>query len=320
MHKFCPNCGVKLDGEFKFCPECGYALTRSAETSEEKPREDVEEKKSPEVKGSIFVCEICGEENSSENSVCAGCGAKLNNPNAKVSQPVKKNKPSINKNAPKNKGGNLQQQKMQQQNKKTPVSAFDKKSLNKAKIISVVAIGFGIALLILIFSGALDSIISPSPKQVQNQVQNQDSSVNLASIQKINELEETVKNNPKDTSAILDLAHAKNDAGMFEQAIENYKQYLKLVPKDPDARIDMGICYYNLKDFDTAISEMQEAVKIDPQHQIGFLDLGIVSLAKGDMQQSREFLQKAVQLDPGSDYGKKAEELLKSHNTNNGGN
>jgi len=319
MHKFCPNCGVKLDREFKFCPECGFALAKSGEGAENNLLDNSNIETTEEKKDSV-VCEICGEENNPDNYNCAGCGAKLKNSNAKIKHEVRKDKSSAAKASSKGKGGNYQHQKAAMANKKPTAGEQGAKNLNKAKIISVIAIGLGISLLILIFSGALDSILSPAPKVVQSQNQGQSQSVDLASMQKINALEQQIKDNPNDTTVILDLAHAKNDAGMFEQAIVNYKQYLKLVPKDPDARIDMGICYYNLKDFDTAINEMEEAVKIDPKHQIGFLDLGIVNLAKGDMDKSKQWLQQAVQLDPGSEYGRKAEELLKSHNTNNGGN
>ena len=81
----------------------------------------------------------------------------------------------------------------------------------------------------------------------------------------------------------------------------------------------MGICYYNLQNYDAAISEMEQALKYDPKHQIGYLDLGIVNLAAGKMEKSQEWLKKAVQIDPNSEYGKKAQELLSSHNNQTNG-
>ncbi|MHB1686560.1 MAG: tetratricopeptide repeat protein [Ignavibacteriaceae bacterium] len=318
MHKFCPSCGVKLEKEFKFCPGCGFELSKVKNQSDEISIPEIFKNNSDKAPADVLICEVCGEENNPGNLVCAGCGVKLNNPNAAVEKPIKKEDHTFA-----NKPGKPRQQnfkkvnKVNSSNKKPMVQDNNLKKLNKAKVITIVAIGLGISLLILIFSGALDFIISPAPKVAQNQSQN--SGVDLGSIQKINDLEATVKENPNDTTAILDLAHAKNDANLFEQAIVNYKQYLALVPKDPDARIDMGICYYNLKDYDTAISEMEKSIKIDPKHQIGYLDLGIVNLTKGDLAESKKWLQKAVDLDPGSDYGKKAEELLQSHSTNQGG-
>ena len=31
--KFCRNCGVKLDGDYKFCPDCGYELSPSVSST-----------------------------------------------------------------------------------------------------------------------------------------------------------------------------------------------------------------------------------------------------------------------------------------------
>lgn len=321
MHKFCPNCGIKLEQEFKFCPECGFEIKKLGKQSSESQLVNDQDNNSDS--GPVLVCENCGEENNPSNSICAGCGAKLNNTNPPLEIAVKKDNKAPVKKAVKAAEQNFKKTaKTHSFNVKSQTQSQDLKKLNRAKIIAIISVGVGISLIILIFSGALDFIISPTPKASQNVAsgQNSNSVVDLASIQKINDLQQVVKNNPADTSAILDLAHARNDANLYDQAIESYKQYLALVPNDPDARIDMGICYYNLKDFDTAIKEMERAIKIDPKHQIGFLDLGIVNLAKGDLAGSKKWLQKAVDLDPGSEYGKKAEELLQSHNTNQGGN
>ncbi|MHB8578452.1 MAG: tetratricopeptide repeat protein [Ignavibacteriaceae bacterium] len=321
MYKFCPSCGVELEREFKFCPECGFELKTGNKKTDENDLTNNRSKRSDEISENALICEICGEENDLNNYVCSGCGAKLKNPNAPSGKDVKKEElASANKLYKSKKQNYKPANKVYLPNKKTTAPNQNSKKLNNARVITVIAIGLGISLLILIFSGKLDFFISPTPKTPQNVAQDQSSNVDLGSIQKINDLEKVVKENPQDTSAILSLAHAKNDANLFDQAIVNYKQYLALVPKDPDARIDMGICYYNLKDYDTAINEMEQAIRVDPKHQIGYLDLGIVSLTKGDFAESKKWLQKAVALDPGSDYGKKAEELLQSHSTNQGGN
>ena len=321
MHKFCPNCGVKLEQEFKFCPECGFTIKKLNKQVSESQYVDERDNKTESVP--VLICEICGEENNPSNSICAGCGARLKNTDSPSESAVKKEDIVTAKSVAKASEYKLKKTtKTNSSNTRQQIQNQELKKLNRAKIIAIISVGLGISLIILIFSGALDFIISPTPKTIQNIApgQNSNSVVDLASIQKINDLQQVVKDNPKDTSAILDLAHARNDANLYDQAIESYKQYLVLVPNDPDARIDMGICYYNLKDYDTAINEMERAIKIDPKHQIGFLDLGIVNLAKGDLAGSKKWLQKAVDLDPGSEYGKKAEELLQSHSTNQGGN
>ena len=311
MVKHCPECGSKLEIEYKFCPECGFDLHKILKKSISENQESSFEESNQESPNKI-VCENCGEENDLNNLNCYSCGVKLLNVKTPNNFSKPQNKVSVSKQNAKNKGKVINNQKL-------IINNQQKKKLNKIKTITIIAVGFGVALIILLFSGALNSIIIPSSTPSTNTDQN--SGIDLNNVQKINSLEEVVKNNPKDSKSILELAHLKNDSGMYEQAIVDYKQYLALAPSDPDARIDMGICYYNLQNYNEAINQMQLALKYDPKHQIGYLDLGIVNLAAGNMDKSKDWLEKAVKLDPNSEYGKKAEELLKSHNNQtNGGN
>jgi tetratricopeptide (TPR) repeat protein len=296
MPKFCPECGLKLEKEFKFCPECGVSFR------------NLNQQNSPNDKISdVVVCNNCGEENSPENFICAGCGIKLKDKAEdkqvkSTAQPVEKKKQhSHQKKASKQSG--VPDKKQQQ-----PLS----KTLNRKELFIITGILLVAIVLILSFSGVLDAKkVTETDLGNVNQVQS--SGVNLNNIQKINELEARVKANPNDKESILALAHLKNDSGLYEQAIVNYKQYLKIQPEDADARVDMGVCYYNLGDFKTAISEMETALKYKPNHQIAFLNLGIVNLSAGDLEKSKEWLNKAVKQNPDNDVGKRAKELLESH-------
>jgi tetratricopeptide (TPR) repeat protein len=132
-------------------------------------------------------------------------------------------------------------------------------------------------------------------------------------MQAINDLEAKIKQNPEDYTSLLQLAHLKNDSGLFEAAIQNYKVYLDKNPKDADARVDMGVCYFNLKDFTNAIKEMETAIKYVPNHQIAHLNLGVVNLSAGNLEKSKEWLKKAYDLNPISEVGIKAQQLLSNH-------
>lgn len=61
---------------------------------------------------------------------------------------------------------------------------------------------------------------------------------------------------------------------------------------------------------------MERAIKIKPKHQIGLLNLGVVNLTAGNLEKSKEWLKKAINIDPNSQYAKRAQELLKAHQTN----
>jgi len=188
------------------------------------------------------------------------------------------------------------------------------KALNPKVLYGILIGGFAVLAIIILTSGLLDSAQVTPPVVNQNQVQpNINSGVNLNSMQMINDLEAKVKQNPEDYKSLLEMAHLKNDSGLFEAAIQNYKTYLDKNPKDADARVDMGVCYFNLKDFPSAIKEMETALTYVPNHQIAHLNLGVVNLSAGNIEKSKEWLKKAYDLNPTSDVGKRAEQLLNNH-------
>ena len=194
------------------------------------------------------------------------------------------------------------------------VSSAGDKTLNPKVLYGILIGGFAVIAIIILTSGILDSAPVNTPVINQNQVQpNTNSGVNLNNMQMINDLEAKINSNPEDYKSILELAHLKNDSGLFEAAIVNYKTYLDNNPKDADARVDMGVCYFNLQDFPNAIKEMETALKYVPNHQIAHLNLGVVNLSAGNIEKSKEWLKKAYDLNPTSEVGKKAEQLLNNH-------
>lgn len=197
---------------------------------------------------------------------------------------------------------------------KNAKAVSDGKQLNPKIIYGILVAGIAVVVIILFTSGTFDSAPVMSAPLNQNQQQgNVSSGVNLNNMQMINDLEAKIKLNSEDYQSLLELAHLKNDSGLYEAAIQNYKTYLGKNPKDADARIDMGVCYFNLKDFPNAIKEMETALKYEPNHQIALLNLGVVNLSAGNLEKSKEWLKKAVELDPTSEVGKKAEQLLNNH-------
>jgi len=188
------------------------------------------------------------------------------------------------------------------------------KTLNPKVLYGILIGGFAVIVVIILTSGILDSTHVTQTAMNQDQVRpNTNSGVNLNNMQLINDLEAKIKQNPEDYKSLLELAHLKNDSGLFDAAIVNYKTYLEKNPKDADARVDMGVCYFNLQDFPNAIKEMETALKYVPDHQIAHLNLGVVNLSAGNIDVSKQWLKKAYDLNPTSEVGKKAEQLLNNH-------
>ncbi len=321
MPNFCPECGAKLEGEFNFCPNCGTELNEHLNSVEEveNSNESVNE-----ITKEKLVCENCGEENDADAETCRSCGVNLSNNSSiktiKVEAPKSEPKKRVSHKSSSPKQNKNKNKKLKQninQKNQTQTTVNKPKNLDSKKLFMISSILVAIVLVILFASGIFDRPEIPVEQNFSNsQTQQQSSGVSLEHVQKINELENTIKANPKDYQSILQLANLQNDSKMYQKAIENYKKYLEAKPKDADARIDMGVCYYSLQDYNTAISEMEKALKYAPDNQIGYLNLGVVNLAAGNVDKSKEWLQKAIKINPGSEMGKKAQELLNSHQFN----
>ena len=303
MKNFCPECGAKLEKDYQFCPNCGTKLEiEKGDLKQKEPRQsDI-----PSEGRNIVYCKNCGEANDINDTICSSCGIKLEGSGNKHKH-IKKSTANKKNSIPKRTNLPVKKQKSQERGEK---------KLNIRMLITILGGILIVSAIIVISSGVLNK---PTVNVVSANQNSNLPGVDLNSINKINELETQLKNNPKDDNLRLQLAHSQNDAGFYDKAVENYKKYLEKNPKDADARIDMGVCYYNLGNYPTAINEMEEALKLEPKHQIGNLNLGIVNLAAGNLKKSKEWLEKTVAINPNSEAGKRAEELLKSHE-NNGGN
>lgn len=287
--KFCPECGEKLEVQQKFCPNCGSKVKK-----EENQTKNYQESQNTGGKKDVNFCPNCGEENPSDAVICESCGIKLREGKRVV--PVKKQT----------------HQSTKETAAKSGSAEKNPDDLDKTKVIYVGLGILAILMFVLYSSGVFDTVPS---RQINRETAQPGTSsgVNLANMQRINELENQVKANPEDAHLLLELAHLKNDSGLYENAILDYRKYLQTHEDDADARIDMGVCYYNLRQYDQAKAEMQKALEYKPDHQIGHLNLGIVNLASGNLEDSKKWLSKAVSLNPNNEIGRKAQELLQSH-------
>lgn len=195
---------------------------------------------------------------------------------------------------------------------------MSKQKSNKISVFqlsSIIIVLLFIGGFILITSGIFDTHeVAANQHNHTNNNTNMGSSVDLNKINEINRLEEIVKNNPDNHEALLNLGHLLNDNGFFERAVEKYQTYLKTHADNADVIVDLGVCYFEMKNYEKSIDVIKSALKVNPKHQIAHFNLGIVNLANGNMVEAEQWWQKARDIDPNTNIGKKAEELLKSHN------
>jgi cytochrome c-type biogenesis protein CcmH/NrfG len=128
---------------------------------------------------------------------------------------------------------------------------------------------------------------------------------------RVDQLTATLKSNPQDTTALVQLANVYFDAERFTDAISWYEKALALDPKNPDVSTDLGVSYYYTNRTDEALKRFEESLKINPKHTKTLLNKGIVlAFGKEDLKGAAAEWQKVVDLAPGTPEGEAAKRAL----------
>lgn len=117
--------------------------------------------------------------------------------------------------------------------------------------------------------------------------------------QRITELKEAVRVDPRNLRAWVELGNAYFDSNQPRPAIEVYARALEMDPKNPDVRTDMGIMYRALKEFDRAVAEFRQASLDGPTHVNSRYNLGVVLRHdKGDLKGAIEAWEDFLRVEP----------------------
>lgn len=128
---------------------------------------------------------------------------------------------------------------------------------------------------------------------------------------RIDSLKNAVKENPKDTNALLHLAALFDMAGKFEQAAEYYRSLLAVTPENVEARMNLAGNYFNLKQNEAAIAELETALKHQPDYDFALYNLGVIYETTHEHEKAAEMWNKVIALDSLSSLANQARESLK---------
>ncbi len=117
-----------------------------------------------------------------------------------------------------------------------------------------------------------------------------------------------LKNDPKNTDLLKQVAKIYASTHQFSEAASYYKQIVALAPKDLSARTDLASCLYYSGDVDGAISQIQESLKVDPKDANSLFNLGLIRLnGKNDNQGALAAWRQLLKSNPQLQGEKKAE-------------
>jgi tetratricopeptide (TPR) repeat protein len=128
---------------------------------------------------------------------------------------------------------------------------------------------------------------------------------------RVDQLTATLNGDPKNTTAIVQLANVYFDAERFTDAISWYEKAIALDPKNADVSTDLGVSYYYTNRTEEALKRFEVSLKINPNHTKTLLNKGIVlAFGKEDLKGAAAEWQKVVDLAPGTPEGEAAKRAL----------
>jgi cytochrome c-type biogenesis protein CcmH/NrfG len=117
--------------------------------------------------------------------------------------------------------------------------------------------------------------------------------------QQISILQGTLKEDPKNLKALVELGNLYFDSDQFDSAIRTYARALELDPRNADVRTDMGIMYRRKGDPDRAVAEFKKAAQDEPRHANSRYNMGVVLLHdKGDMKAAIKAWEDYLKVEP----------------------
>jgi cytochrome c-type biogenesis protein CcmH/NrfG len=115
----------------------------------------------------------------------------------------------------------------------------------------------------------------------------------------IRELEDALKNDPKNFEALRELANIRYDERNFIEAARLYARALEVHPDDLDVRSYRGGALLQADQVDAAIAELKTVLAKDPIHPQGLFLTGVALLeGKGDRDGALAAWRKLVEAHP----------------------
>ena len=145
-------------------------------------------------------------------------------------------------------------------------------------------LAIGIAFVLGFLTGSIVSILKRA-KGIENSMTDlmtqrpvAKGQISIELMEKIEDLKETVREDPKNLGAWLKLGDIYFDYNRYRQAIDAYAHYLSIKPEDSDIRTKMGVMLRGVEDFDGAIEAFRKAAQINPKHAESWFQLGALFL------------------------------------------
>ena len=149
-------------------------------------------------------------------------------------------------------------------------------------------------------------------KQLKNEMNSSPGKENVSEEykKKLAELEQAVKNNPRDTTALKSYADYLSASHKMNEAITYYEKILDINRKRSDVYFALALIYYNKQDFVKCEEVNVKVLSFDPENQMALYNIGAIAASQGNKEKAKEFWNKVLTINSESETGKLAKESL----------
>jgi cytochrome c-type biogenesis protein CcmH/NrfG len=128
---------------------------------------------------------------------------------------------------------------------------------------------------------------------------------------RVKQLEDTLKNDPKNLDALTELAGMHAEQGNFDEAVKWYKQAVDVDPKNIETRNYLGEALFQGNHVEESLAEFKGTLDINPTHPEALFDYGYVLLqGKNDTQGAIQSWEKLVKTNPNFDQLDRVKQLI----------
>jgi len=273
--KTCNKCGTENNDDSKFCSNCGELLQAQDETKR--------------------FCSTCGNEVPLGSNFCISCGAEVSTGRGAI--------------------------RPDRTRAKAPKKRVSKINPNRRKN-GVLALIISVPVISILFYQIMQQEDSTTPRIDLSAVpgmpaprDNQpatDSDAMAPVMQKLEELNDRIDDNPEDFHAYLELGSMYATIWRYEEASEYFESYVELQPDDGQVRTALAEMYLNSGNVEKAKFHLEEALRIDPQDDFALYNLGIVLASMGDKAGARNAWEQLAEQNPNSEIGLSAIQNLEN--------
>jgi len=136
-----------------------------------------------------------------------------------------------------------------------------------------------------------------------------------AAHKELTQLEDKVKQNPKDVKALTDLADYLFDQGMFARAADTYSTALEIDPKNSDVHTKLATSYFFQGMSQSAIREYKKIIEAEPTKVEAhyYLALALSHSDPPDINGAVASWKEVVKLAPDSELGQKSKTFIENY-------